>query len=277
MSAALTRAPRHRTPRRKRFARRDSAPRNSHIGPGGSTAAGGVAPYRLTKAANHVAISGRWLDCGSCAGEYTGELLNHGADTATGIEIDPLRALKAARRTTGPVFVAGASEALPFPTASFDGVLLNEVLEHVADERGTLAQLLRVLKPGGVLLLFSPNRWFPFEGHGMTLGRLHTGKPVPVLPWLPAGVSNRVAQARNYWPGELRELVASVGFEVQVLDFALPLLSHYPWLPRRAADAYRRFVPRIERSAILARFGVSTFIVASKPTLAGARSDETAE
>ena len=42
---------------------------------------------------------------------------------------------------------------------------MNEMFEHVADERWALAEILRVLKPGGILVLISPNRWFPIEGH----------------------------------------------------------------------------------------------------------------
>jgi SAM-dependent methyltransferase len=56
--------------------------------------------------------------------------------------------------TRPDVFADGA--ALPFVDASFDTVLLLEVLEHVGDARAVLADIARVLKPGGVLLLSMP-------------------------------------------------------------------------------------------------------------------------
>lgn len=57
--------------------------------------------------------------------------------------------------------------SLAFRDVSFDGVFLNEVLEHVRDETKTLRELHRVLRPRGYLALMSPNHWFPFEGHGV--------------------------------------------------------------------------------------------------------------
>jgi SAM-dependent methyltransferase len=56
--------------------------------------------------------------------------------------------------TRPDVFADGS--ALPFVEASFDTVLLLEVLEHVADARAVLAEIARVLKPGGLLLLSVP-------------------------------------------------------------------------------------------------------------------------
>lgn len=49
--------------------------------------------------------------------------------------------------------------ALPFPDEAFDGVVLTEVLEHCIDPRAALAEVFRVLKPGGLLLVTSPFMW----------------------------------------------------------------------------------------------------------------------
>lgn len=237
--------------------------------PGGSTAAGGVVEYRIAKLEGHRPVRGRWLDCGCCDGGYTAGLMAAGASTAIGMEIDPQRA-RAAEEAAGapegprPRFLAASSELMPFSTGSFDGVLLNEVLEHVDDQQATLRQVARVLRPGGCLALFSPNRWFPFEGHGMRCRGLGIGSPVPLLPWLPRRATASVMQARNYWPKELATLVAEAGLRVQAVDWALPLLSHYPWLPRPLADRYRTAVPRLDKNPIIRRFGVSTLVVGVK-------------
>ena len=58
-------------------------------------------------------------------------------------------------------------EKLPFPDDYFDLVLSHEVLEHVQDDQQAINEILRVLKPGGRLILFVPNRGYPFETHGI--------------------------------------------------------------------------------------------------------------
>jgi SAM-dependent methyltransferase len=49
--------------------------------------------------------------------------------------------------------------ALPFPDAAFDGVILTEVLEHCTDPKAAVAEVFRVLKPGGTVLVTSPFLW----------------------------------------------------------------------------------------------------------------------
>ena len=66
---------------------------------------------------------------------------------------DYLRALRAAE---ADLALARVGTALPFATGRFDSVSALDVLEHVADEAGTLAELHRVLRPGGLLVLTVP-------------------------------------------------------------------------------------------------------------------------
>ena len=124
---------------------------------------------------------------------------------------------------------------MPFPDDTFDGVWLNEVLEHVVDEEETLLDLRRVLRPGGHLVVVSPNRFFPFEGHGMQLGGRKVNMPIPFLPWMPSALSRHVMRARNYWPGELAGLIARNGFEVVHTESVMPVFEVFPWLPLAVA------------------------------------------
>src|SRR6202023_3203928 len=55
--------------------------------------------------------------------------------------------------------VNGNALALPIPAASFDAVIASELLEHVWDDRGALAELVRVLRPGGRIAVTVPTRW----------------------------------------------------------------------------------------------------------------------
>lgn len=233
--------------------------------PGGHTAYGGIVPYRLEKLAKHGILRGNWLDCGCAEGYYTEAIIDYGADSVVGVDAIEKRVLRAENEPHPPSvsFLCAKAEALPFPDASFDGALLNEVLEHVTDEGKTLRELARVLGPGSHLALFSPNRWFPFEGHGL---RISAGRsvdyPIPIMPWLPGRLTRRFATARNYWPSELRQLVNGAGFETVEAGWALPQFEVYPWMPAWAIRRFRSAIPRLERSPFARFVAVSTFILA---------------
>jgi SAM-dependent methyltransferase len=56
--------------------------------------------------------------------------------------------------------LVGDALSLPFPSASFDRIIAAEVLEHIPDDRGAIAELARVLRPGGSMAVTVP-RWWP--------------------------------------------------------------------------------------------------------------------
>jgi SAM-dependent methyltransferase len=237
--------------------------------PGGHTAYGPMLDYRLAKLQERGILHGDWLDCGCAQGYYAAGLAERGASSVVGVDaIAPLVAQASERPHPSTVtFQVAQAEQLPFGDDRFDGVLLNEVLEHVTDEAATLKEVARVLRPGGHLALFSPNRWFPFEGHGARLfgARIEIHGPVPLMSWLPARVSARYAKARNYWPRQLRGLITDAGLEVVESAWALPQFAQYPWMPTAAIRRFRRSIPRLERSPVARFAAVSTFIVARAP------------
>ncbi len=254
------------------LSRARTAPRYPH--PGSSTAIGSNVAYRLGKLREMGLLHGVWLDCGCANGGYTEALVAWGAEKAIGVDPEQSRIDEAiARRneSRGPfprtldaIEYHCCTDDFPLPDASVDAALLNEVLEHVTDEAATLREIRRVLRPGGHLVVMSPNRWFPFEGHGMRVLGRDFGFPIPLLPWLPGSWSARVMAARNYWPHELRDIVATAGFAVEKVDYVLPVFELYRWLPAGVISVYRRLMPRIEKTP-LRRFGVSTLIVATRP------------
>ncbi|MGD1049973.1 MAG: class I SAM-dependent methyltransferase [Solirubrobacteraceae bacterium] len=98
----------------------------------------------------------RVLDVGCGAGWFTAQLAAAGFDVV-GVDVaqEPLR--RARERFGDLEFVFAGEGELPFASASFDGVWLGEVLEHVQDGIGLLAELARVLLPGGRLALTTPD------------------------------------------------------------------------------------------------------------------------
>jgi SAM-dependent methyltransferase len=179
-----------RLDKRQRFGARSPAV----INPGASTAVKTNVTYRLGKLRDRGLLKGVWLDCGCAHGGYTVALDYWGVEQGVGVEYDLDRVREAhARTATSATFACGSSEALPFARGSFDGVLLNEVLEHVPDEVTTLREIHRVLRPGGHLVVMSPNRWFPFEGQGMQLGRQGINVPIPFFPWVPGRLAGRLS------------------------------------------------------------------------------------
>jgi 2-polyprenyl-3-methyl-5-hydroxy-6-metoxy-1,4-benzoquinol methylase len=89
------------------------------------------------------------LDVGCREGVQTRWLAERGY-AVTSIDKEP--------RFAGGIAV-DLNDGVPFASASFDLVWCSEVLEHLADPRAALAELRRVLRPGGVLLLTTPNSY----------------------------------------------------------------------------------------------------------------------
>jgi SAM-dependent methyltransferase len=107
---------------------------------------------------------GKVLENGCGVGEYLSRLSEEAA-FSVGVDIEFPRLEEARKKNSQLVCAAG--EALPFKRDSFDMVLSNEVIEHVQDDRQAIAECAAVLAEGGRLVLFCPNRGYPFETHGI--------------------------------------------------------------------------------------------------------------
>jgi SAM-dependent methyltransferase len=203
---------------------------------------------------------GAILDVGCGIGVYLDALRAH-TPYVFGVEVEGEYAREAAAR--GYVTQA-LGERLPFAEGCFDLVLSHEVIEHVADDRACVADMVRVLKPGGRLVLFCPNRWYPFETHGhYWRGVYHFGN-TPLINYLPDPLRNRlVPHARAYTVAGLRRLLRGLPVRVVVHTQIYPgydnLVQRWPVLGRMV----RWLSYRLERTP-LRLWGLSHFLVVEK-------------
>ncbi|MCR9085921.1 MAG: bifunctional 2-polyprenyl-6-hydroxyphenol methylase/3-demethylubiquinol 3-O-methyltransferase UbiG [Rhodobacteraceae bacterium] len=144
------------------------------------------------------------LDLG-CAGGFMAEALDDRGARVTGIDpaaqaIDAARA-HAAQTGREIAYDVGVGEALPYPEDAFDHVVCVDVLEHVSDLPRVLAEVARVLKPGGLFLFDTINR--------NPLARFATITMAEnVLGLLPRGTHD---PAMFIKPGELRDALTAAG------------------------------------------------------------------
>jgi SAM-dependent methyltransferase len=108
---------------------------------------------RYVWASRHV--SGQILDV-ACGNGYGSSLLAR-CGTLSGLDKDHDAVTVARRRVPAAKFTEAVLPALPYGDGSFDAVVTFETLEHVAQDAEYVAELARVLRPGGLLLLSTPN------------------------------------------------------------------------------------------------------------------------
>lgn len=163
------------------------------------------------------------LDLGCGAGRHTFEALLRGLKVVSAdVNLAPLKeaadtvSLLTAGRRPAPhsLFTQADACALPFTDGAFDLVIASEVLEHVVADRDALAEIGRVLKPGGSLAVTVP-RWWPERVCWALSRRYHS---------VPGG------HVRIYRAPELISKLREAGFEVVDTHFSHALHSPYWWL-----------------------------------------------
>ena len=159
-------------------------------------------------------IKGQILENGCGVGMYVEHLSPFGG-TVIGLEYDFERAYEA--RKNSPHIINAAGEFVPLALSTFDLILSHEVLEHVQDDRAAVCEMIRTLKPGGRLLLFVPNRGYPFETHGIYWnGKYHFGNKL-FVNYLPRALRNRLApHVRVYSGTDLQKLFE--GLPVKLIE-----------------------------------------------------------
>jgi SAM-dependent methyltransferase len=130
------------------------------------------------------------LEDGCGVGMYVEKLSALGG-TVIGLEYDHARAIEARRRS--PHILNAAGEFIPLPASKFDLILSHEVIEHVQDDRAAICEMIRVLRPGGRIALFCPNRGYPFETHGIYWRGQYKFGNIPLVNYLPRRSRDKLA------------------------------------------------------------------------------------
>jgi ubiquinone/menaquinone biosynthesis C-methylase UbiE len=214
--------------------------------------------------------SGRVLDIGCGPGLMSDALVRRGWEV-WGVDcLEP--AVASARAEADQAvwgrhahYVAGDAETLPFPSGSFDAVIAMGVLEYLSDAPRFVAEVARVLRPGGAAVIAVPSAVAPYHVAARVLDRavapayralrrLATGSVRrgvvpehprhPVVPWR---LDRLLAQAR------LRKHASAYS------HFALYPLDR--WCPDLTAGLDRRCTP-LEESRLLGWLGTQ-YIVAT--------------
>lgn len=162
-------------------------------------------------------IRGCVLENGCGVGMYVEHLSPFGG-SVVGLEYDFERVLEAGKKS--PHMINAAGEFLPLPSATFDLILSHEVIEHVRDDRLAISEMVRVLKPGGRIVLFAPNRGYPFETHGIYWReRYYFGNKL-FVNYLPRAWRDRLApHVRVYSGSELKKLFE--GLPVELIEHTI--------------------------------------------------------
>lgn len=157
-------------------------------------------------------------------------------------------------------FIYGDLNNMPFKNNEFDKVVLSEVIEHLGNDKKTLKEINRILKPGGALLLTTSSYNFPllWDPVNWTLQHLFG---VHIKSGFFSGIWNN--HIRLYKLADLVKMVKDAGFEVDVAQeltsWSLPF-NHY------LVNIVARLLYDIQLPSVLSD-SISKFKLAKQPLL----------
>lgn len=213
----------------------------------------GLAQYQAIAAEVSAWVrGGRVLDWGAGWGQTSLLLRAHGS-RAVAYDVEDKGAAAGLLRDAEVPYVVTSGPSLPFADGVFDAVLNCGVLEHVENERAALAELRRVLRPGGRLFTYHlPNRHAYTEWLGRRLGGFY--------------------HDRTYTRREASLLFERAGFRVEACR-AFHLLPRNVWgrlstclpVPAWVGTAYDRLDTAAARVPGIRRLATAWAVVADRP------------
>lgn len=162
---------------------------------------------------------GRVLDIGCGSGQFIGMLMQSlgSFESITGVDVDDVVLEEARSKFSAETFnfIEASSQSLPFEAASFDFVSISKALHHVEDDRQTLDEMKRVLKPGGYFLISEMIRDGLSDTQQSHQLYHHLRSEIDQL----LGISHH----KTYMRSDLLDLIDSVGLDdLSVRDYTPP-------------------------------------------------------
>lgn len=202
----------------------------------------------------------RVLDIGCGIGTYVEKFRALGA-RSYGVDVDAERVMRGRREKNLDTLALSVSEALPYGGETFDGVLLHEVIEHVDNDRVTIQEAHRVTKHGGVVIVFAPNRLYPFETHGAYFGKRYIFGNIPFIGYLPDRLRNKFApHVRAYRSRDIRRLFEDLDGRMIAHTQVYPGYDKIAARRQELAGLFRSVTYTLENTP-LKSFGLSHFLV----------------
>lgn len=168
------------------------------------------------------------LDLGCADGLFTRNVARSvGASRVMGVEIVPDLARKAADNGI-EVTIADLDKTLPLPDAVADGIMSNQVIEHLSDTDNLVREACRLLKPGGVFVVSTENisawynvfaiamGWQPFSLTNISSVAMGIGNPLAIHRGK-EGLEMPVQHRRIFAPRGLQDLLSCHGLVVEEL------------------------------------------------------------
>ena len=137
--------------------------------------------------------------------------------TITNLDRDPNFANASCNQKPNVNFICGDATALPFADNSFAAVTMFDVLEHIPDDKKAISEALRVLQPGGYLLLSTPNENWQFPYYKVL---------TPLCPTESKVMAEWGHVRRGYTREELNNLVAFPCLKYATFINSLTALCH---------------------------------------------------
>jgi SAM-dependent methyltransferase len=175
------------------------------------------------------------LDLGCGVGFFGGTARKRGA-RVVGLDFSAVALELCRAREPGMRVLRGDATRLPFPDARFDVVLLNDIIEHLAEEPGRhmIAEVFRVLRPGGRLVVDTDNDEFIMGRKGLRRLNDWLEKDTPqrrVLREIKQTYNAPTLHIKIYTVTELRALLEGVGFVIDDFDT-------YPYIAVPSRDTF---------------------------------------
>ncbi|MBK9927866.1 MAG: methyltransferase domain-containing protein [Anaerolineales bacterium] len=146
-------------------------------------------------------VNGRLLDIGGGTGRVVSALLKD-VDEVVIADVSMGMLKQTHRSSFRPV--CSYSESLPFSDNSFERIIMVDALHHVVDQSASAKEMLRVVKPGGRIIIEEPDiRTFGVKlialAEKLLLMRSHFLAPLQIASLFPSGGTRVVAEDSSAW------------------------------------------------------------------------------